>query len=162
MYYAAAPTSAQLAGLRALWAAVAGNIPTGVSLQVENTGQIIDATTGQADDAWSGTAQSAVACNGTGPYSTASGVHFRWNTGTFFNGRAMRGKTYLVPVTTSTFDTDGTIPTATLTFMNNSLNNFLATTAGGLTIYSRRAANAFIVTGAVAIDRQVVMRSRRP
>src|SRR4051795_3578061 len=82
-YAAAAPTPAQLTALRTFIDAIKAQIPTGISLQVENTGQIVDAATGQAVDTWSGAAQTVVNGTGTGSMSSTSGVYFRWNTGVF-------------------------------------------------------------------------------
>lgn len=161
MYYAAAPTNAQLAGLQAFWSNIAGHIPVGIKVQVENTGSIVDAATGKADDAWSGPVQTAATGSGTGGMSAASGVHIRWNTGQFFNGRAVRGRTFIVPTMTSSFDPDGTINTGSLSFLTANVGTFFATTAGGLTLYSHRALNAFTVTSFQVIDKQVVLRSRR-
>lgn len=161
MFYAAPPTLSQLTGLRTFWDQLKAQIPTTISLQVENVGQQIETTTGQAVDTWATAPVTKVTGTGTGNMSAASGVLFRWNTGQFQNGRAVRGKTYLVPIVVSAFDPDGTISNAVLTGLQTIVDTFVTSTAGGLCVYSTAAHNAFIVNSGTAIDKQVVMRSRR-
>src|SRR3954452_25399149 len=160
-YYAAPPTGAQLTGLRTFFDAQKVNIPAGIQMQVENQGQQIDTATGQAVDTWTAAAQTVITGTGSGGYVSVAGYYIRWNTGLFSNGRAVRGKTYMIPCTPPVFDTDGTINGATIASIQAAVTAFMTSTSGGLVVYSPTAKNGFVATSGTVMDKQVVLRSRR-
>jgi hypothetical protein len=78
----------------------------------------------------------------------------------FVNGRQIRGKTFVVPIISSAYFSDGTLDGATVTGLLGPANTFLATTPH-LAIYSRRASASATVTSAAVPDMAAVLRSRR-
>jgi len=160
-YTAAPPTAAQLTALRALFVGWTIGIPTGISTQIENTGQQIDTATGKAVDVWTGPNQAAVPGTGTGSYHGAGGMMIRWNTGVFNNGRLLKGKTFMVPTVVGAYSNDGTIDTAFLANMQGFVNTFITGMAGGLAVYSRRYSTSTTATSGTVVDKAVVMTSRR-
>jgi hypothetical protein len=131
-FTAAPPTSAQLTALRTLFDGLKNSIPSGITMQVENTGQQIDTTTGKAVDVWTGPAQAVV-----------------------------KGKTYIVPCVVSHYGSDGTIENVTLSSLQGFVNTFITSMAGGLAIYSRRYATSTTATSGTVVDKAMVMTSRR-
>jgi hypothetical protein len=161
-YTAAPPTGAQLTAIRTLFFALQGYIPSGIAIQVENAGQQIDTATGKAVDVWTGAAQTVVTGTATGAYHAAGGFYVRWNTGVFNSGRLLRGKTYFVPISSAQYQNDGTIDNATIGTIQTAVNAFIASMSGGLAVYSRRYAMSTTATSGTAIDKAVVLTSRRP
>lgn len=149
-----------LSSLRTLWNALAGQIPTVVKLDIPNTGRTVDLA-GNVIGSWSGSAQSQL--SGSSPdtrYVSCAGAMIRWSTGAFVGHRELRGKTFVVPATTTTFDTDGTIAGTIITAYNNACSSFL-TACPTFRVWSRRNAAAAAVTSGTTVDKAVVLRTRR-
>lgn len=149
-----------LAALRTLWVAFAGQIPTAVQLNIPNTGRTVDLA-GNVIGSWSGPVQAPFAGSSpTTTWTSCAGAMIRWSTGAFVGHRELRGKTFIVPATTSTYDTDGSIAGGQITAFNNACNTFL-TAAPTFRVWSRRNAAAAAATSGTTVDKTVVLRSRR-
>ena len=136
-------------------------IPAGITLQIENSGQIIDTTTGKATSAWSGATQTVVTGTGTGGWAAPAGLLIHWKTGVFVNGREMRGRSFFVPVVSSTFTTDGTVNNTDVVNWRNAATAFITAMGGTLeTSHRKTGAIAPVLTASVP-DKAVVLTSRR-
>lgn len=146
-------------------------IPIGVNLAVQGDVEVVEETTGQLEEilnitppaARQGTAPAA-------PYSAASGAVVTWRTAGVRNGRRVRGRTFCVPLASTSYDNDGTLSAAFLTAINTNLSGtaFLANTNSAiLGIYARPSAPGasdgawFQVNGFSVPDKVAVLRSRR-
>lgn len=114
--------------------------PGNVSIQIPNSGDSIEDTTGVLDGVWSGPAQAVI--NGSNITSSAAGVGvcIGWTTGGIVTGpsgrpRKLRGRTFLVPVHKDTFDTDGTLAQGWVDIARTGANAIQA--AGPLAIWHR-------------------------
>lgn len=132
-----APTEPTEAGAEAVADAAHGfiqdcasNMPTAVKLTIETAVEVIDQTTNQLETIF--TVPSGVQLAGTlaGGFSSATGACITWETGEVKNGRRVRGRTFLVPLGGSCYDTDGTLTSATLTDLQNAASGL---SAGGFT-----------------------------
>jgi len=150
-----------LADLRTLMAVCAQYIASPVVLQVENTGQTIDSSTGKAVAGWSGPTVAPIQCSGGVNYSSLSGGYIQWKTGAFTNGRESRGKTFLVPLSTSWYDAEGTVHPTTINAVNNALTAWLATGGQAQRVWSKVTAGFASVSSAKLVDKAVVLTSRR-
>ena len=103
-------------------------------------------------------------------YAGGTGGVADWVTGQFWNGRKVRGRTFLVPVVGG-FSNDGTVST---TFVNNMVaagNALVADATTTLGVWAKKfdgadppqqtAGALFSVTGCVVPDRAAQLRSRR-
>lgn len=141
-------------------------VPSGTTLQVQGVGDIIDDATGQITGQVSFTQPASSAGSGTGVYSGASGVLVDWLTATYRNGRRVRGRTYIVPVTSTAYDSNGSIATGVLNAVTSAATTLLAALDGSMVVWSRPTAahptgGSSVITGATVPDLAVVMRSRR-
>lgn len=108
-----------------------------------------------------------VVCTGSGAYSAASGILVLWNTGAVNGGKKVRGRTYLVPVSTTVLQADGTIVDAQRTVVQTAANTLVGATPAPAINSRARASNPLAtnatvqVVSAVVSDKQVVLRSRR-
>lgn len=93
----------------------ASNMPSAVKLNIETAVEVIDQATNQLETIF--TVPSPVALAGTvaGGFSSSTGACVTWETGEVKNGRRVRGRTFLVPLASSCYDTDGTLTSMTLT-----------------------------------------------
>lgn len=133
---AAAPP---VAAVKSAFTALAPAIPTGVTMSVPNSGDTIEDTTGHLTGVWTATGAGTV--NGSGAAACAAGVGacVSWSTGAIVSGtkgpRHLRGRTFMVPLTSTAYDTDGTITAPAMSTLGAFANALV--TAGGLGIWHR-------------------------
>lgn len=131
-----------IAALRTAYLGLASLLPTGVQISFPTSGDTINDTTGELVGTWSAGAQPAVM--GTAPATAAAGAGacITWTTqkivpSTKVGGKPkrLRGRTFIVPVTTLAYDTSGHYGTTTL----DQLNTFAQAmqTMGGFAIWHR-------------------------
>lgn len=155
------PASAPpLAALKTLYTSVAGICATGIVFTFENAGQDVDVSTGQAVGSWTAPSVTNAIGSGSTAYAGPAGGMISWRSGVFLGGRQIVGKTFLVPLGSNAYDTDGSVGNATVNAMNTALSTFLSS-AGSLRLWSRKNQAAVSVASAVMVDKAVVMRSRR-
>lgn len=179
-YFTAAPP--HLTALQNVYGNCANLFPADVTIRVEGSGDTIDPLTGLIVGQWTGTAPAVVTGTYTGGYSAASGGLIRWNTGTVLSGRRLRGRTFLVPLAGIAYQNDGTISDSQLGIIQGAANGLVAAATGVFVVHNRpraaspawtdvhgrlhpavtsRAGGFSAVTSALAIDKSVVLRSRR-
>lgn len=163
-YFDTAQTTAP-ASVRAFFEALKSGLPTGLTVQVAGSGDIIDDSTGRINNSWSTTTPAAVVGTGAGVYSGASGSVVHWLSSTVLNGRRLRGRTFIVPTVGSNFDTNGSLSSAWITILNNAASGLLAAESGLMRVWHRPSAfaggSSGPVTGFSVPDLGVVLRSRR-
>ena len=67
---------------------------------------------------------------GAGGYAGGTGAVVFWNTGALNGGHKVRGRTYLVPLTSNSYDSSGLITTAAQSTINAAAAALVATTPG--------------------------------
>lgn len=159
-------STTDMTALRTFWDAVKANFPNTMQIQVPNSGDTINETTGVITGAWSGPSQTVVVgTGGVGAYLSTAGAMVRWNTPQVVDGRRPIGKTYLVPCMNGVFDSAGTIANASITTYQTAASALITAYAGEMKIYHRHNAKgpgvACTITSASVPDKQVVLRSRR-
>ena len=153
------------ASLGTFFTAIAGVFPTVVTWSIPSSGDIIDIPTGKITGAWSGGTAANITATGGAAYVAGTGAMVRWQCTQVIDGRRVKGRTFLVPLLTTAFDTTGTITNANVTTLSNAAAALAGT--GTLQIYHRPTklspgtgalAN---VTGSSVPDKVVSIRSRR-
>jgi hypothetical protein len=166
---------ADLAGgyLRTFFNALAGMMHTNWTITVNSLVENFDLQTGKL------TSQVVMAnppapISGTGlattPYTGGTGVLVQWLTGVIFNGRRVRGRTFLVPLV-GVGDTDGTINATNLATVRSAAQALADATGPSLTVWSKiynpgpppiqvGGTNAPVDT-ALVNDKTGILRSRR-
>lgn len=156
---------------------VAGQMPNDVTLQIENTGDIIEAVSGDLMGSWAGAAQTPIVGSQSGAYSAPTGAVVNWLTGDVLDGHRLRGKTFLVPLANSAYDLTGSLgaePLGAYRDYARSLSedydpNFVVwhrpraakAADGSRPAVTARAGGYSVVTGSSVPDECVVLRSRR-
>jgi len=105
-----------------------------------------------------------VNCTGLGSFAAPVGARVTWETGSIVAGRRIRGRSFLVPMISSMFDTDGTLTSANRTQVVNAaagLINGLAAAGLSLAVWSPTTSTVSPVTSGVVPDQATVLRSRR-
>lgn len=154
-----------VAAIKSAVTAMAAIIPQGVTITVPNSGDVIQDTDGTLVNVWTGSGGGSVA--GTAPQQAAAGVGacIGWITGGIVNGRRLRGRTFIVPITINAFDVDGTITSSSLTALGTFANAVMA--SGGLAVWHRPTTatstdgTSYAVLSNRVRDKVAVLTSRR-
>lgn len=172
-YLASAITN--VAPLKTFFTAIKDLMPLNLTTDVPNSGDVIDTGTGHITGGWvgsgGGTSTSAASTSG---YAGSAGALIRWQTDGILNGRRLTGRTYFVPLTSSVYQSDGSLSTATVSALQTAANNLITAYAGSFHVYGpprnsgtngpgdpgKAAINAPVISALVP-DLAAVMRSRR-
>ena len=166
-----------VAAVRAFWQALTPLMPATMSAQVVNSGDIIDDSTGDLVTTWVAAAQAVVSGTGTAAYSAPSGASVQWLTSTILDSHRVRGRTFVVPIPSSQYDTDGTLVPAAVAVLESAAAGLVTAGTPTFIVWHRplTAAQAAlrvppgvahpggfaIVSGSRVADKAAILRSRR-
>lgn len=141
-------------------------IPLGISIAQVNTLDKIEATTGKLTGQVSVTPGTTITGSGGQGYSAASGSCITWNTNDFLNGRRVRDRTFIVPLTGSGLDAQGTLDDTYRTALLAACTTFIGA-ATGLCVFHRPTTkggtngNNFAIQNAHVTDKVAILTTRR-
>lgn len=149
---------------------IANVLPNVVGIQTEGDVEVIEETNNQLVTVFS-PGQSSLQM-GRAPanagWAAVAGAVISWSTGGVRNGRRVRGRNFVVPLSNAAYDLDGSLTAAALVSLNEAATALRAATgAGDLGIYGRpsfKGANDgiwFAVTGHRVPDMAAILTSRR-
>lgn len=117
----AADATAAMARVRTFFDDIKINLPSTVNIQVESDVEVIEETTGALTDVLAGTPVAVVAglASPTAVYAAAVGAVVTWRTGGIRNNRRIRGRTFLVPLSSTAFASDGTLSAVAVTDLSD-------------------------------------------
>lgn len=142
-------------------------VPDVVTLTIQGQGDVVDSATGQITGSWTDGADIALVGTGSsGQYFAAGGACVSWTTAGVVAGRRVKGRTFLVPLTSLAYAGSALVPTA-VSAIQNATNTMLGsgnvwwilhrpTTKGGTD------GAAFQITGGTVKNHQAILSSRRP
>lgn len=142
------------------------SLPGSVDIDIRPTAEVIDEASGQITSTVDFAVPPTVH-GGTGDnYSAATGAVVNWNTQDYVGGRRVRGRTFLVPLATSAFDSSGDIASANLTAIRTAAAGLItAPIDHPLSVWRRPVGGAggssHVVSSATVPDLGAVLRSRR-
>lgn len=170
LHYSASDNSVPpVAAIRDAYNMVFNSLPGLTTIQVPGSGDTIDDTTGELVGAW--TAATPAVITGTGSSTAAAGVGacIGWQTGGIVPGtkgpRRLRGRTYVVPLSTDAYDPQGTLTTTALTRLGQMADALQA--AGPLAVWHRpltpgsATGNSYGVISHRVRDKVAYLSSRR-
>lgn len=171
---------ASLAPIVTFWDSIKALLPLNLTVTVPGSGDIVNESTGQIQSVWTATGGGTVTATGAGAYSGASGAVVEWLTQGIVAGRRVMGKSYLVPLVTTAYQSDGTLATATQTTLASAASTMQGALGNTLLVWARpfvppadnpavgqpghkeaRAGSSWPVVGSRVPDLAAVMRSRR-
>lgn len=145
-----------------------GSIPNSITTGVSATVEAVEETTGALQGFWTGTPAAAAVGTGGTTYSAPTGAVVSWYTSTVRNGRRIRGRTFIVPLATGSYDADGNILNSKLTTWNTATTTLIATGASAeLGVWSRPSSPGSsdgdwaLVTSYRIPDMAAILTSRR-
>lgn len=137
-YQDPAVAQADAATVRTFFNALAALLPSGLTVTVPASGDLIEENTGQLSGSWSVTpAPTVVTGTGAGVYAGNAGGVCHWLTSTVVRGRRVRGRTFVVPLIGSAFAADGSLSSSTVTTMAGAASALLAATPNHFVVWNR-------------------------
>lgn len=152
--------------VREFFQSARSHMPSGCNVTVQSAADILDEVSGQITSVVDFAAPPVVTGLGDGVYSAATGAVVNWNTQDYVNGRRVRGRTFLVPLSSEAFDSNGDIAAATLIALREGANDLVtATLEAPLCVWHRpvngAGGSSHVVTSSTVPDLGAVLRSRR-
>lgn len=141
-------------------------LPTGLRIDIEPEVPIIDSDSGVIQSFNSIDPPDQVTTGARSDYAGPAGAVVTWRTGDLRNGRRIRGRTFIVPLATQSFQSDGTLESASLTSLRAFADTIMGSSLDGdFGVWSRPnggSGGVFAsVTGYTVPDMVAVLRSRR-
>lgn len=151
------------AGVKAFFTSVASVIPTGCSWDIPGSGDLIDDATGTLTGVWTNAGGGGtVAASGSTSHASGCGAYVNWNTAGIANGRRVKGRTFLCPLSANQYEANGTIAAAGITTMQTAATALVTT--GDTLIWHRPGTgtgSSFSPSSATVPDQVTSLRTRR-
>lgn len=180
--YVTDATQTKIDAIRTFFNALAGMIPSGLTIQVPASGDELNIGDGTIAATWSvATTPTVVTGSGAGAYAGNAGAVIHWLTTAVINGRRLRGRSFIVPIISTQFESNGSLTSAAISTLTTAATNLSTTLGTSLVVYSRpvfahtkydpktgtptavpsRGGSTASVTGIRVPDLAVSLRSRR-
>lgn len=160
-------TTDEVGRVHAFFTALGGIIPGSVEIQVRQETELLNEASGELLG-YGGAAAPVepVDASGSNTYAAPSGGLVTWNTNTVHNGRRLRGRTFIVPLTNTAYQGDGTLTEAAIGTMGTAAEALIGDGTGSQLVVWSRPSGASAgaegpVTGYRIPDMAAVLRSRR-
>lgn len=160
--------TAAIAAVHTLIDSIKGSLYGTVVAHVQSAVEVHDWVTGVLISVVNGTGVTGINCTGGGTALTAEGPLLQWRTGTVVSGRMLRGRTYLVPSSSTALDTAGTVTSGTQGTNTGAGNTYAGTTAVTPSVWHRPTTTPTVTPGTVGAiisctcpSKVAVLRSRR-
>lgn len=155
-----------LAAVRTAFFNAKSAFPGGLTLSFPNVGDTIEDTTGALVGTWSVPSVADVTgASGTLTAAAGVGACIGWQTGGIVNGRRLRGRTFLVPLSAAAYQEDGTISSTVYPWLETLATELQA--SGPLAVWHRPTTaggsdgNSYGVTSHRVRDKVAILTSRR-
>jgi hypothetical protein len=169
-------TQAQLAvtNTRAFWEAVGGSFPDSWHYAIDAAVAVVEDVDGTISDYVTTTPPSQSVVGNAGGYSAPSGLCIQWKTTGVVNSRLVRGRSFMVPLTSAAYQNDGTLNSSEVTKFQTAATTLRTNTGPTLCVWARpfdpvppattpahRDGSSHVVTASSVADKVAVLRSRR-
>lgn len=160
------PTQAMVDGFRGLFQPLVAYLPSGLTVQVNGSGDVFDDATGLITGVWSvGTTPAPTIGSGTGNYAGNAGAVINWLTSLVHGRRRLRGRTFMVPLVSAAYDTQGSLSSACITALQTGAAAMIAGGGGEFVVWSQPKPDGSFAVGTVngfkVPDLAATLRSRR-
>lgn len=149
-----------------LFTALRERMPRPVNVAIDQEVGIFDDETGDLEEFLLLPVAPPIEGNGTlGPYSAPSGAAIEWRTGATVGNRRLVGRTFVVPLSQTSYDSDGTLTQAAHAALQLAANNYADESVSAPVVWSRprpgRPGVSATINAARVRDSVAVLRSRR-
>lgn len=155
------------AAMRTFFDGIKAYLPTACSIQVSAECPLLDAASGHLTQVATASSTPALVIGTAGLVVAApAGAAITWLTAAIRNTHRLRGRTYLVPLSTAAYEANGSLVAGAITAISGAAATLRTTVATPLQVWGRPTpgvANGVTanVTGHTLRDKVAVLRSRR-
>lgn len=166
--------TAAVSGVKGFFDAIAGLLPNNISITYPTAADVLNDVNGQLLGSVAITQPSVTTGTDIATWAAPAGAYVRWETGVIVDGRRLRGRTYIVPLSSAEYDDSGNLGSATITTLQSAANSMLTAAATASTwdyaVWHRPVITAGVVTrngssspvtSALVRDFTAVLKSRR-
>lgn len=158
-------TDVDTAPFTAFFDAMEAIFPPDVHIRLESSGATVSMETGDLLGGWTDEVLTESVGSGADIFSAASGAGVQWLTDDFVDSRRVRGRTFLVPISSSLYDGDGNVSETARDIIDDAASALVGTVGAELVVWHRPKPGVngsvhSIVSGR-ALTRPVILRSRR-
>lgn len=171
VFYFADGTVGIPGALQAFYTTLQGRVTNDITWVIPSSGKQLDPANGNLVGSWSETPVANVSGTSVSSYAAPTGGVIQWNTDTVVNNRIVKGRTFIVPLASGSYDTDGSLIAATLTDLQTAGDGLVTFGTPGTVIWSRpikdqngnllRAGTEATVQSATARDYAAILTGRR-
>lgn len=136
-FYSTNTTTPNLGALTTFFGALTSYLPNGLTVQVQNTGDIIDDATGTLTGSWGAATQAVKTGTATGGYTGSTGMIVHWRTAGIHNGRRLRGTTFIVPLSASWLTGNGVVPPTVVSAVKTQADALVTAASTELSVWGR-------------------------
>lgn len=159
------PSQGNVDAIRTFFNALVTLLPSGLTIQVPSSGDVISESDGTITGAWSvGSTPAVVTGTAVASYAGNAGAVVHWLTAGVVVGRRVRGRTFLVPLV-SAYDTSGSLSSGALSTISTAAAAYVTGQGGVAVVWSRpapgRSGSLHSITSSRVPDLAVSLRSRR-
>ena len=130
-------TATVIASLNTFWDAIKGYLPPDVTVTPDPAGDVIEDTTGDLTGSWGSTAGAAHTGTYTAPHAAPAGGVIDWLTDTILDGHRLRGRSFIVPLSSGCYEADGSLGAAYITGMEAAASAFIASQSSSFVVWHR-------------------------
>lgn len=163
VFYSDSPSAGVTAALRTFYSSISDELGSGITVNYPSGGDVIDDATGTVVGAWTDSPVAATGGNLSDAPVMGVGARVEWLTGIVSSGRAIRGRTFIVPLAKSRYEGPGMLVPGCVAALQSAANALIAST--DLRIWRRptatRAGTSATVASALVPDQVSWLRSRR-
>lgn len=166
-----------VAAVAAFWASVVTQMPNNVTAQVQNSGDVIEPTTGALSGSWTNAGVTFSRGTAVQPYPAPAGAVIRWNTNGIANGHRVRGRTFVVPLFGGAYQDDGSLAATCISALDNAAGSLVNALPLSFSVWHRpkygpapvgggprpilSPGSGHLITSSSVPDKSAVLRSRR-
>ena len=151
--------------IKTFFESIKNYLPSSVTIESPSSGDRLDEATGMLTGVWSGGVGGSTVGLADPKHSAPAGASVTWLTAGIVNGKRVRGRTFLVPLSVNAYQADGTLDNTAYGVIQSAADALVASAAGDLLVWHRPVAgaggSAHPVTGAKVSDRVSILTSRR-
>lgn len=136
-FYFTAGGTGMAAAVTTFFSTCKPEFPDEVTVTVQNTGDVLDDTTGEITGTWSEAAQAGQVGTASAAYALGVGVRVRWITAGRRHNRLVRGSTFLAPCGSQIWGNDGRLSTGAYTRFGGAAAALVADSGTELRVWSR-------------------------
>lgn len=124
--------------IRAFYNTLSTLLPSGLTITVPGSGDVVDSITGTITSAWSVTTPPAVVtASGSGTYAGNAGAVIHWLTDNVSNGRRIRGRTFIVPLISTQYESNGSLSATCLSSLGTAATTLRSALGSNQRVWSR-------------------------